>query len=89
MSDNAKEELKVWREVKHQRIQALQLKFGYIPCEYCTEPIDNFSSFNYPEAHHNNHNRRDCSFENCRIVHAYCNRILIEDNNVRDVSSLL
>lgn len=88
MSDKTKEELKIWRDIKHQRMQALELKFGYMPCEYCNQPTDNFSPFNYPEGHHNNHDRRDNRFENCRVVHRVCNS-LIEDRNVKDVPSLL
>ncbi len=84
MSDKAKDELKIWLKVMAERIRQLQEKFGYLPCENCKKTIGGM-----PEAHHNNHNRRDCSFSNCRITDAYCNRIVIEDNNIKDVPSLL
>ncbi len=88
MSNKAKEELKIWRGIKHQRMEALQLKFGYVPCEHCKQPTDNFSPFNYPEGHHNNYNRRDNTLANCRILHRTCNQ-LVSDRNIKDVPSLL
>jgi hypothetical protein len=86
MSDKTKQELKVWRIVKNERIQKLIDKFGYLPCEYCLKVINNVSE---TDAHHNSHDRRKNVFSECRITHSYCNRILIEDNNVKDVPSLL
>ena len=89
MSENAKKEMKIWLAIKAQRIVLLRDKYGFVPCEYCHTPIINLGGLMSAEAHHNNHRRRQNTLENCRITHAYCNRILIEDNNVRDVPSLL
>lgn len=88
MSDKTKEESKIWSDIKHQRMEALKIKFGFIPCEYCKQPTDNFYPFNYPEGHHNNHDRRQNNFDNCRVLHRLCNQ-LIEDRNIKDVPSLL
>ncbi len=88
MSDRAKEELKVWSKVVSERKDKLLEKFGYIPCEYCHQWINSNSELYKAEGHHNNHNRRDNTFENCRILHRVCNQ-LIEDKNVKDVPSLL
>lgn len=88
MSVKAKAEQVIWQDIKDKRIMALLRKFGYVPCEYCKEQIDAWSSFNYAEGHHNNHNRRDNSFGNCRILHRVCNQ-LISDKNIKDVPSLL
>ncbi len=90
MSNKAKEELKTWLGIKAGRIQKLQDKFDYIPCEYCFGTIYNLgagSSFS-AEAHHNDGNRRHNIPSNCRIVHRYCNQ-LIEDKNIKDMPSLL
>ena len=86
MSARAREELKIWREVVRRRVQALLDKFGFIPCEYCHQTIREGSQI---DGHHNNHDRRNNTFENCRITHPYCNRVAIEDGNVKDVPSLL
>ena len=86
MSDRSKKELKSWMQAKAQRIEKLIEKFEYLPCEFCLYPIYDVKN---ADAHHNNHDRRNCSFANMRICHPYCNRISIEDNNVRDVPSLL
>lgn len=86
MSQRAKEELVIWRKVKTARIEKLREKFGYLICEYCLKPIRADSE---AQGHHNNHRRRDCSESNCRVTHGYCNTVLIEDNNVKDVPSLL
>ncbi len=88
MSDKAKAELKAWLEIKEARINALRDAFRYVPCEYCHQPINYNSELFYPEAHHNNGNRRDNSASNCRVLHRYCNQV-IEDKNIKDVPSLL
>lgn len=93
MSDKAKAELRVWLKIKAERIRKLLDKFGYIPCEYChsikkTDSIVTQSEILCAEAHHNNGNRRDNTERNCRIVHRLCNQ-LIEDENIKDVPSLL
>lgn len=88
MSKRAKLELTLWRIVRKARMLALAQKYGYLPCEYCHKPIDTSSELYCPEGHHNNHNRRDNSPRNCRILHRVCNQT-IEDLNVKDVPSLL
>ncbi len=88
MSEKAEDELIVWRVVKHERMMALLKRWNFIPCEYCKESVNTDSELYSPEGHHNNHNRRDNSFGNCRILHRVCNQ-LIEDNNIKDVPSLL
>ncbi len=88
MSNKAKAELTTWTTVKVARMLALEEKFGYIPCEYCHKSVNTSSELFFPEGHHNNHNRRDNSFQNCRIIHRVCNQE-IEDKNIRDVPSLL
>lgn len=88
MSDRSKEELKIWLGVKAERIQKLHDKFGYVPCEHCKERIIDNNELYQADAHHNNHNRRDNSFENCRILKRVCHT-LIEDKNIKDVLSLL
>ena len=85
-SKRAKEELKIWLGVKKERIERIREKFGYLICEYCLKPIREGDEI---DGHHNNHRRRENDFGNCRITHAYCNRILIEDNNIKNVPSLL
>jgi len=42
----------------------------------------------HAEGHHNNHDRRDSSPANCRILHGICNQQL-EDHNIKDIKSLL
>jgi len=88
MSDKAKEELKIWLQIVFERKDKLMEKFGYIPCEYCHQTIQSGHDLFRAEGHHNNHNRRDNTFGNCRILHRVCNQ-LIEDKNIRDVPSLL
>ncbi len=88
MSNRAKDELTIWMVIKHDRMMALLRKFGFIPCEYCKESVNTNSELYCPEAHHNNHDRRDNSFQNARILHRVCNQ-LIEDKNIKDVPSLL
>ncbi len=88
MSERAKKELTVWMVVKHDRMMALLKKFFFIPCEYCKKPIIEGSELWCAEGHHNNHNRRDNRFENCRILHRVCNQ-QIENWNTKDVPSLL
>jgi hypothetical protein len=90
MSNRAKVELEVWLRIKRERMQKLLDKFGYVPCELCMKRVGNiYSERERAEAHHNNHNRRQNEAWNCRILHAYCNRIVVEDNNIKDVPSLL
>jgi RNase P subunit RPR2 len=86
MSARAREESKVWKEVVRRRVQALNDKFGFLICEHCGWPITEGSQL---DGHHNDHNRRNNTFENCRICHPGCNRYAIEDGNVKDVPSLL
>ena len=88
MSVKTKAELEVWQQVKIIRMIALQRQYDYIPCEYCFKSVVKGHPFFYPEGHHNNHNRRINTLENCRILHRVCNQWL-EDNNIRDVPSLL
>jgi len=89
MSNRAKQELKIWMGIKKERINQLIDKFGFVPCEHCMQPTTyNGSELNYPEAHHNDHNRRNNTFENCRILHRVCNQ-QIEIEHVKDVPSLL
>lgn len=88
MSKKTKKELATWALVKTERIQKLREKYGYTPCEYCLKPIQSGSDLFCAEGHHNNHDRRQNEFENCRILHRVCNQ-RIEDLNVRDVPSLL
>lgn len=88
MSERTKVELKIWGTVVSERKEQLLAKFGYIPCEYCHQWIQNGSDLYCAEGHHNNHNRRENTFENCRILHRVCNQ-LIEEKHVKDVPSLL
>lgn len=88
MSEKAKSELAVLREVKKQRMKLLNLRYGYIPCEYCLKPINPNSLYHHAEAHHNNHDRRDNRLENIRITGRMCNQ-KIEDLNVKNVPSML
>ena len=88
MSRKASTELGVWLKVKRSRMESLHDKFGYIPCEYCLKSISYSTELFYPEGHHNDHNRRNNSPSNCRILHRVCNQA-IEDKNIKDVPSLL
>ena len=88
MSDKAKSELSLWMDIKRERIQKLQDKYGYVPCEKCLQHIIAGSELYCAEAHHNNHDRRDNSPQNCRILHRVCNQ-LVEVENIRDIASLL
>ena len=88
MSSKAQKELKIWLAIKNLRIILLQRKLGYLPCEYCGNKIINGSELYRPEGHHNNHNRRDNTLDNCRILHRMCNQV-IEDKNIKDVPSML
>jgi hypothetical protein len=89
MSERAKQEMKTWMRIKKERMANLNEKFGYVPCEYCKIATDSFSEIYTPEAHHNDQNRRNCTAENARILHRYCNQ-LIEDKNIKElVPSLL
>jgi hypothetical protein len=88
-SKRAKVEMKTWIQIKKERMANLNEKFGYVPCEYCKIATDSFSEIYTPEAHHNDQNRRNCTAENARILHRYCNQ-LIEDKNIKElVPSLL
>ncbi len=87
-SSKARAELQVWLKVKRQRMAQLGEKFGYVLCEYCAKPINSNSELYSAEGHHNDHNRRNNTFENCRILHRVCNQ-RIEDLNVKDVPDLL
>lgn len=76
----------VWAAVKIQRVRELQAVFDYLPCEYCMavirqgqEPVD---------PHHNDGDRNNNTFDNCRIVHRNCHTF-ITDNNVPDVKDRL
>lgn len=86
MSEKAKKELDIWLKVKALRIQKLRAEFGFLICEYCLGSINSDSD---ADAHHNDHDRRNNCLANARICHAYCNRVLIEDRNVKNVPSLL
>jgi hypothetical protein len=88
MSQLTISELKEWHLITNARKTALQDKYDYIPCEYCKERIILWSELYCAEGHHNNHNRRDNTYDNCRILHRVCNQ-QIEDLNVKDVPSLL
>ena len=88
MSKKAATEMYIWSKVKADRMANLFNKFDFIPCEYCKESISHSTELLYPEGHHNDHNRRNNSPSNCRILHRLCNQ-MIEDKNIRDVQSLL
>lgn len=88
MSDRAKAELKIWRKVLARREELPAEKYGFVPCEYCQVPIHETSELYCAEGHHNNHNRRDNTLENCRITHRVCNQ-LIEVRHIKDVPSML
>jgi hypothetical protein len=76
----------LWAKIKRERIKLLLNKYGILYCENCLRVL---SASNMIEGHHNNHNRRDNSLLNCRIVCHECNYYTIEDNNIKDVPSLL
>ena len=88
MSENAKKEMKIWLAIKAQRMAQLREEFGYVPCEKCLRKTDTGSDLRYPEAHHNDGNRRHNFPENCRIVCRLDNQ-RIKDKNIKDVPSLL
>lgn len=88
VSDRAKKEAVEWANTKIKRMFMLKDKYGFVPCEHCCRKTNSYSLFDFPDAHHNNHNRRDNTLENCRIVRRICHQY-ITDNNVKDVPSLL
>ncbi len=88
MSDKTKAELKAWLKIKEARMNKLRDAFRYIPCEYCHQPINSNSELFCAEGHHNDKDRRNNTFENCRILHRYCNQ-LIEDKNIKYIPSML
>jgi hypothetical protein len=85
LSDRAKKEMVIWRKLKLERAELMRAKFDCVICEYCKRMI---IYLELTEGHHNNHNRRQNEPWNLRLVHSWCN-IAIEDNNVKDVPSLL
>ena len=82
-SNKAKEEMKIWSGVKKEREQLLRDKFGYLPCEWCKKAI-----LNGYHGHHNDHNRRNNTLLNARLLEFTCH-MFVEDNNIKDVPSLL
>lgn len=88
MSAKTKAELEIWMPIKKDRMEKLRDKFGVVICELCGKPIDYNSELYYPEAHHNDHNRRNNTPDNCRILHRVCNQ-RVEDENIKDVPSRL
>lgn len=88
ISTKSKVALRKWLTIKALRIIALQDKYGYVPCEYCHVPIFTGNELLTPEGHHNDGNRRHNYPDNCRILHRMCNQ-LMEDNNIKNVESLL
>jgi hypothetical protein len=75
----------IWRKVKQERIKLIIDKYGYLMCELCKKALDMSGA----EGHHNNHNRRENSPSNIRILCHVCNCYTVEDNNIKDVLSIL
>lgn len=82
-SKRAKDEMKIWSGVKKEREQLLRGKFGYLPCEWCKKAI-----LNGYHGHHNDHDRRNNTLGNARLLEFACHSF-VEDNNIKDVPSLL
>jgi hypothetical protein len=82
-SEKAKSEMVIWRKVKQEREKLLRDKFGYLPCEWCKKAI-----LNGYHGHHNDHNRRNNTLGNARLLEFSCH-MFVEDNNIKDVPSLL
>lgn len=83
MSQRAKAELVIWRKVKTEREALIREKLGWLPCEWC-----GFAIQGEYDGHHNDHNRRNNVVGNARLLHRSCHTF-VEDNNVKDVPSLL
>ncbi len=75
----------LWSKIKSERKDKLIAKFGYLLCELCRQWISSSEA----EGHHNDHNRRNNTLDNCRILCHNCNCYVIEDNNIKDVPNLL
>ncbi len=76
--------IRTWSGIKIDRIEMMIDQFGCVLCEYCLKSLDE----SIAEGHHNDHDRNNNTPGNCRLVHPQCNTA-IEDNNVKDVKSLL
>ncbi len=85
ISKKQAEENKIWAKVKKERINRIIDKIGFLVCEYCHKPLDP----KVAEGHHNDHNRRNNTFQNQRILCHVCNCYTVEDNNIKDVPSIL
>ncbi len=88
MSKKAKIELKITQAIKKERMRLLKEKFGIVPCELCKIATVPHSLLLKAEYHHNDHDRRNNTLENCRILHRTCNQ-RVEDENIKNVKSLL
>jgi len=84
MSKRAKAELKVWHEIRTERMKLLIAKYGHVMCEFCGKR----SVDNSPDPHHNDWDRRNNELDNCRILHRICHT-KVHDENIREVPSLL
>lgn len=82
ISPQQAKEYREWTKVKKERCALLLERYEYIPCEWCKGDV------RYPDGHHVNHDRRNNTLENCRVVHRACHR-KIEDGNIKDIPSLL
>ncbi len=80
----AKENIE-WAKIKSARKSKLITKYGYISCELCRKWLASSEA----EGHHNDHNRRNNTESNCRILCHNCNCFIVEDNNIKDVPDLL
>lgn len=84
MSKKQAQKIRSWRKVVANRIERMIDEFGCVLCEYCLKQVDESEV----QGHHNDHDRNNNTPENCRLTHEFCNTA-IEDNNVKDVPSLL
>ena len=86
VSKRQKIENALWAKIKKERIELIIEKFGYLMCELCQKSLEPSIS----EAHHNNHDRTNGNVpDNCRILCHFCNCYVVEDNNIKDVKSIL
>ncbi len=76
----------LWKKLCLERARHLIEKYGYIICEYSGETITTLSSvpndLDEGWGHHIDHNRGNCTLENCYIV-KYKYHSLIHDKNIQ------
>jgi hypothetical protein len=78
ISEKQKERLKLWEQIRLERIKELVAERGYAYCEECN--LWGFAEgfpehFKYLVAHHRDGNRRNNTKENCQIIHRVCHSL--------------